>query len=172
VSARRGLSLLETVVVLFIGIVLLFSLLPAAIGLLRQQKALTASTLSIETFPLLWERLGRDFSEAAGARVDPAFESPVFRVVLSPIEHGEPGVTWEFRRQTIIRTLVRADAEGRETRNERTWAIEGHFSLLRDEIAFGRWVLRYEPPSGEEEILAFLVGRPTRPVGAEEGKRP
>lgn len=167
--SARGLTLFETVVVLFIGIVLLFSLLPAAIGLLRQQQALTASALSVETFPLLWERLGRDFSEAAGASLEPPFVSPVFRVVLAPIRPGTPGVTWDFRRETIVRALVSADAEGRETRKERAWTIGGRFSLLRDELTFGRWVLRYEPLRGDEEIFAFVPGRPTEP--AKAGKK-
>ncbi len=162
----RGLTLFETVVVLFIGIVLLFSLLPAAIGLLRQQQGLTASTLSVETFPLLWERLGRDFSQAAGASLEPPFTSPVFRVVLAPLRSDAPGVTWDFRRETIVRTLVRADSEGRETRKEHSWTIDGRFSLLRDELLYGRWVLRYEPHRGEEEIFAFVPGRPTEPAKA------
>ena len=187
-TARRGVSLIETVVVLFIGVVLLFSLLPTSIELLRQQKALNASVLSLETFPLLWERLGRDFSEAAGAMVDPPVESPEFLIFLTPLKPGNPAVTREFRyekaarttvradeqgRETIVRTAVRTDEEGRETRSERTWTIEGRFSLMREALVSGRWVFRYErPPKGEEEILGFALGRPTRPQGAKPEKTP
>jgi hypothetical protein len=172
VSARRGVSLVETVVVLFLGVVLLLSLLPIAIGLLRQESALKASTLNVETFPLLWERLGRDFSEAGGATVSPPFVSPLFRIVLSPPHPGAPEVTWDFRNETIVRTLVSTDDQGRETRNARAWTIEGRFRLLYDELAFERWVLRYSPPRGEEEIFAYFAGRPTRPIGAKPERKP
>ena len=45
---HRGVSLVEMCVVVLIGVVLLFSLLPVSLGLLRQQAGLTARSLGVD----------------------------------------------------------------------------------------------------------------------------
>jgi hypothetical protein len=152
-SGRRGVSLVEAVVVLFIGVVLLFSLWPAATGLLRQQRRLSAEELSIESFPFLYERLGADFSRASGLRVEPEIESASFRLTLLPGEPDVPEVRWEFAHAAARREV------GGEKPSARSWTLDGSLSLRRNELSHGRCVLAYERPGETPELLAFRPGR-------------
>ena len=113
---RRGLSpgfsLAELCVVVLIGVVLLFSLLPVSLGLLRQQAGLDAKRLSVEMFPLLWERLSADFTRASAVAVSPPFSSPAFRLVLVPLREEDPEVSWTVIGSVVARTTVRRKPDG------------------------------------------------------------
>ncbi|HEX7527464.1 MAG TPA: hypothetical protein VF425_00020, partial [Thermoanaerobaculia bacterium] len=85
---------MEVSVVLFIGVVLLFSLLPVSTGLLRQQAGLDAKRLSVEMFPLLFERLSADFARASSVALSPSFAAPAFRLELTPLREEDPEVSW------------------------------------------------------------------------------
>ena len=161
-SGRRGLSLVEMVVVVLVGIVLIVSLLPAATGLLRQEQALSASVLSIETLPFLVERLEADFARAASAGVESRAEAPSFRIVLSPAAPEDPDVAWSVRGSSVTRVLSRTDAEGQVSRSTRTWQLPGSLALFRGDPPRGRVVLTLSIPRAPDEILAFAPGRPTR----------
>jgi type II secretory pathway pseudopilin PulG len=152
-ARARGVSLVESIVVLMIGVVLLFSLWPVATGVLRQQGRLSARELSIESFPFLYERLAADFSRASGVLVEPEIESPSFRLILLPGEPDAPEVRWEFAHAVVARRV------GGEEPSARIWTLEGAFSLRRDDLMFGRCVLAYERPGESTELLAFRPGR-------------
>lgn len=152
-SRVRGVSLVESVVVLMIGVVLLFSLWPVATGLLRQQGRLSAKELSVESFPFLYEHLAADFSRAAGVLVEPEIESPSFRLILLPGEPDGPEVRWQFA-HSLVRRLVAGDEP-----SARSWTLDGTLSLRRDDFLYGRCVLAYERPGEAPELLAFRPGR-------------
>lgn len=153
VSRARGVSLVESVVVLMIGVVLLFSLWPVATGLLRQQRRLSAEELSVESFPFLYEHLAADFSLSAGVLVEPEIESPSFRLILVPGEPDGAEVRWEF-----AHSLVRRRVSG-ERASARSWALDGTLFLRRDDLLYGRCVLSLERPGEAPELLAFRPGR-------------
>jgi type II secretory pathway pseudopilin PulG len=152
-SFRRGVSLVESVVVMMIGIVLLFSLWPVATGLLRQQRRLSAEELSVESFPFLYEHLAADFSHAAGVLVEPEIESPSFRLILLPGEPDGAEVRWEFAHSLVRRRM------GGEEPSSRRWMLDGTLSLRRDDLSYGRFVLSFERPGEASELLAFRPGR-------------
>ncbi len=158
---RAGLTLPEVLVVLMIGLVLCFSLLPLAVGLLRQERKLDAPALAPESLPLLWERLGRDLSLSRSGTVAPDFDDPSFRIELLPRAAADPEISWEFRADVAVRHVARQGTEGRVFGFEQTWKLPGTVRLVRDELLRGRWVFRFQPREGEAEILAFLPGRPT-----------
>ena len=159
-SFSLGFSLAELCVVVFIGVVLLFSLLPVSLGLLRQQAALDASRLSVEMFPLLWERLSADFARASAAAVSPPFPSPAFRLDLVPLREEDPVVSWAMHGSKVERTSTRKKPGGEIVSATSTWTLPGTFSLDPGELANGRLLLRWTEGK-ETELIAFVCGRPT-----------
>lgn len=159
----RGLSLVELCVVLLIGVVLLFSLLPISLGLLRQQAGLDAKALSPEMFPLLWERLSSDLSHASGVAMSPPFPAPAFRLDLLPLHEDDPEVSWTVRRNVVGRTTTRKKADSEIVSATSTWTVPGTLSLDADELGNGRLLLRWDQ-GGETELIALACGRPTEKV--------
>ena len=161
---RRGLSpgfsLVELSVVLLIGVVLLFSLLPLSTGLLRQQAGLDAKRLSVEMFPLLWERLSGDFARASSVALSPPFAAPRVRLDLTPLREEDPEVSWTVASGVVSRTNVRKKPDGEVVSATSTWTLSGTLSLDAGELANGRLLLRWNDGSGVE-LLPLLCGRPT-----------
>ena len=157
---RRGFSLAELSVVLLIGVVVMFSLLPITTGLLRQQAGLDAKRLSVEMFPLLWERLSGDFARASSVALSPPFAAPAFRLDLTPLRGEDPEVSWTVVRGVVSRTNVRKKPGGEIVSATSTWTLPGTLSLDADELANGRLLLIWNDGSGAE-LLPLLCGRPT-----------
>jgi hypothetical protein len=155
-----GFSLAELCVVVLIGVVLLFSLLPVSLGLLRQQAGLDAKRLSVEMFPLLWERLSADFTRASAVAVSPPFPSPAFRLELVPRREEDPEVSWVLHGSKVERTSTRKKPDGEIVSATSTWTLPGTFSLDPDELANGRLLLRWNEGK-ETELIALACGRPT-----------
>ena len=153
---RRGFTLLETIVVLMIGVVVTLSLWPLALDLLRRQQRLGASALTVRTFALLDERLEADFDRAASFTVEPLIASPSFRLTLQPREAGGPEVAWNVAFRTARRTERRIDPDGTVRERARSWSLDGTLALLRHELLLGRCVLVWEPDGGPSELLAFV----------------
>jgi len=156
----RGFSLVEMCVVVLIGVVLLFSLLPVSLGLLRQQAGLDAKRLSVEMFPLLWERLSADFARASGAAVSPPFPAPAFRLDLTPVREEDPEVSWAVIGSVVARTSARRKPDGEWVAATTSWTLPGRLSLDADELAQGRLLLRWDE-GPETELIALACGRPT-----------
>ena len=161
---RRGLSLgfslAELCVVVLIGVVLLFSLLPVSLGLLRQQAGLDAKRLSVEMFPLLWERLCADFARASAVFVSPPFPAPAFRLDLVPLREEDPQVSWAAHGGKVERTSTRRRPDGEVVSATSTWTLPGALSLDAQELANGRLLLRWSEGK-ETELIALACGRPT-----------
>ena len=157
---RRGFSLVEMCVVVMIGVVLLFALLPVAMGLLRQQAGLNARSLGIDTWPLLLERLGADAGRSAGALVSPPFASAAFRLRFPPEKEEDPDVTWTFGDGRAERTTERRKPDGEVVRATTTWDLPGTLLLEPDELENGRLLLAWDDGSGPE-LVALACGRPT-----------
>ncbi len=157
---RRGFSLVEASVVLLIGVVLLFALLPVATSLLRQQAGLTARSLGVETFPLLFERLSGDAGRSSGGYVSPPFPSGAFRLHLPPDRSEDPDVTWTFGGGEASRTTERTKEDGEIVRATTTWELPGALALDADELLEGRLLLVWDDGSGPERV-ALACGRPT-----------
>lgn len=155
-----GFSLVEICVVVLVGVVLLFSLLPVSLGLLRQQAGLDAKRLSAEMFPLLWERLSSDFARASAVAVSPPFPSPAFRLELAPLHEEDPEVSWFVHGHRVERTSTRKRPDGGSVRATSAWTLPGTFSLDPDELANGRLLLRWTEGK-EVELIALACGRPT-----------
>jgi hypothetical protein len=156
----RGFSLAELCVVVLIGVVLLFSLLPVSLGLLRQQAGLDAKRLSVEMFPLLWERLSTDLARASAVAVSPPFPSPAFRLDLVPLREEDPEVSWAMHGSKVERTSTRKKPDGEVVSATSTWTLPGTFSLDPGELANGRLLLRWNEGK-ETELIALACGRPT-----------
>jgi type II secretory pathway pseudopilin PulG len=156
----RGFSLVELCVVVLIGVVLLFSLLPVSLGLLRQQAGLDARRLSVEMFPLLWERLSADFARGSGAAVSPPFPSPAFRLDLVSLREEDPEVSWAVHGSNVERTSTRKKRDGEVVSATSTWTLPGTLSLDPGELANGRLLLRWSE-GGKTELIALACGRPT-----------
>lgn len=157
------MSLVELCVVVMIGVVLLFALLPVALGLLRQQAGLNARSLGIETWPLLLARLDADAGRSSGALVSPPFPSTVFRLRLPPERDGDPDVTWTFGDGRAERATERRTPGGEDVRATTTWDLPGTLALDPDELAAGRLLLVWDDGSGPERV-ALSCGRPTERV--------
>ena len=157
---RRGFSLAELSVVLLIGVVVMFSLLPITTGLLRQQAGLDAKRLSVEMFPLLWERLSGDFARASSVALSPPFAAPAFRLDLMPLREEDPEVSWTVAFGAVSRTNVRKKPDGEVVSATSTWTLSGTLSLDADELENGRLQLIWNDGSGAE-LLPLLCGRPT-----------
>ena len=155
-----GFSLVELSVVLLIGVVVLFSLLPLSTGLLRQQAGLDAKRLSVEMFPLLFERLSGDFARASSVALSPPFAARAFRLDLKPLREEDPEVSWTVASGVVSRTNVRKKPDGEIVSATSTWTLSGTLSLDADELTNGRLLLRWEDGSGAE-LLPLLCGRPT-----------
>jgi len=153
---RRGFTLLETTVVLMIGVVVSLSLWPLALELLRRQQALTARVLTVRTFALLHERLGADFARASSFGVEPVIPSASFRLTLLPREPGGPEVVWDVGHRTAVRTERRTGSGGTVGETVRDWQLDGSLALRRDELLPGRCVLVWDPDVGPAEFLAFV----------------
>jgi prepilin-type N-terminal cleavage/methylation domain-containing protein len=165
VKRRRGFSLIETTVVLLIGVVVTLSLWPLALDLLRRQQRLTAGSLTVKTFALLHDRLAADFGRAASYGIEPLIETPSFRLTLAPREPGAPEVIWDVAHRRARRTERRTAPDGTLRETSRTWGLDGRLSLERPELLFGRCVLLWEPDGGLVEYLAF-VPEPSARVGS------
>lgn len=161
--SSRGVSLMEMCVVVMIGVVLLFALLPVALGLLRQQAGLNARSLGIETWPLLVERLGSDAGRSSGALVSPPFPAATFRLRLPPDRDEDPDVTWTFKDGRAERTSERKRPDGTVVRATTAWDLPGTLALEPDELAEGRLLLVWDDGSGPE-LVALACGRPTEPA--------
>ena len=157
---RRGFSLVEMCVVVMIGVVLLFALLPVAMGLLRQQAGLNARSLGIDTWPLLVERLGADAGRSSGALVSPPFPSAAFRLRFPPEHEEDPDVTWTFGDGKAERATERRKPDGEIVRATTTWDLPGTLALEPDELENGRLLLAWDDGSGAE-LVALACGRPT-----------
>ena len=157
---NQGFSLVELCVVMFIGVVVLFSLLPVSMGLLRQQVGLDAKRLSVEMFPLLWERLLGDFARASSVAVSPPFPSPAFQLDLVPLREEDPEVSWVLHGSKVARTSTRKKPNGGVVSATSTWTLSGALSLDPDELANGRLLLRWNEGK-ESELIALACGRPT-----------
>ncbi len=153
---RNGFTLVETMVVLMIGVVVILSLWPLALDLLRRQQRLTAGALTARTFALLDERLEADFGGAASFDVEPAIPSPSFRLTLRPREAGAPEVVWDVAFRTARRTERRTESDGGVDDRTRGWSLDGTLTLRRDELLLGRCVLVWTPDDGPAELLAFV----------------
>lgn len=153
---RRGFTLLETMVVLMIGVIVSLSLWPLALDLLRRQQGLTARVLNVRTFALLHERLGADFARASSVGVEPAVPSALFRLTLLPGEPESPEVVWDVGHRTAVRTERRIGAGGTVRKTSRVWQLDGSLSLRSDERPFGRCLLAWHPDGGPAELLAFV----------------
>ena len=159
--AVRGVSLVELVVVVFIGVILIVSLLPTAVGLLRRQVGLSAKALSVETLPLFFDRMSADFARSSLVAVEPPGPAPAFRVVLTPLLESDPEVTYAIQGASVVRTRRLRGADGRVATDSHSWVLPGTLGLLRDELPWGRAVFELGRPGGGSEILAFRVGRLT-----------
>ena len=157
---RRGFSLVELSVVLLIGVVVMFSLLPLTTGLLRQQAGLDAKRLGVEMFPLLFERLSGDFARASTIALSPPFPSAAFRLELTPLRVEDPEVSWTVAVGVVSRTNTRKKPDGEVVSATSTWTLSGSLSLDADELANGRLLLRWDDGSGAE-LLPLVCGRPT-----------
>ena len=140
--------------------VLLFSLLPVSLGLLRQQAGLDAKRLSVEMFPLLWERLSADFARASAAAVSPPFPSAAFRLDLVPLREEDPEVSWGVHGSKVERTSTRKKPDGEVVSATSTWTLPGTFSLDPAELANGRLLLQWSE-GDRTELIALACGRPT-----------
>ena len=156
----RGFSLVEISVVLFIGVVVLFSLLPVTAGLLRQQAGLGANRLSVEMFPLLWERLSNDCARATSVALSPPFAAPAFRLDLTPLRDDDPRVSWTVARNVVSRSNVRTKPDGEVVSATVTWTLPGTLTLDADELANGRLLLLWNDGSSME-LLPLVCGRAT-----------
>lgn len=164
---RRGFSLVEITVVLFIGVVVMFSLLPLTARLLRQQAGLNASRLSVEMFPLVYERLSGDLSRASAVALSPPFPARAFRLDLTPLREEDPEISWTVAPGVVSRTNVRKKPDGEVVSATSTWTLSGTLALDAGELENGRLLLRWEDGSGTElgkELLPLLSGRPTENV--------
>ncbi|MEO8055914.1 MAG: type II secretion system protein [Acidobacteriota bacterium] len=160
---RRGFSLVEMCVVVMIGLVLLFALLPVALGLLRQQAGLNARSLGIDTWPLLVERLGGDAGRSSGALVSPPFPAAAFRLHFPPDRDEDPDVMWTFGNGRVERTTERRKPDGEVVRATTTWDLPGTLALEPEELGNGRLLLAWDDGSGPE-LVAVACGRPTEPA--------
>ena len=160
---RRGFSLVEMCVVVMIGVVLLFALLPLATGLLRQQAGLNARSLGIDTWPLLVERLSSDAGRSSGALVSPPFASPSFRLRFPADRAEDPDVTWTFRAGKAARATERKKPDGEVVLATVTWDLPGVLTLDPDELASGRLLLAFDDGTGPE-LFGLACGRPTEPA--------
>ncbi|MEO8587123.1 MAG: hypothetical protein ABI584_13250 [Acidobacteriota bacterium] len=151
---------MELSVVLLIGVVVMFSLLPISMGLLRQQAGLDAKRLSVEMFPLLWERLSGDFGRASSVALSPPFAALAFRLDLVPYREEDPEVSWVVIRGVVSRTNVRRKPDGEVVTATSTWTLPGTLALDADELAIGRLLLIWNDGSGVE-LLPLVCGRPT-----------
>jgi len=161
---RRGFTLLETTVVLLIGVIVSLSLFPLALDLLRRQQGLTARVLTVRTFALLYDRLGADFARASSVSVEPAIPSASFRLTLLPRGPEGPEVVWDMGYRTAVRTERRTGSGGTVRESVRDWRLDGSLSLRRDELLLGRCVLGWEPDGGPAELLAFVPAPDVREV--------
>jgi hypothetical protein len=150
-------------VVVMIGLVLLFALLPVALGLLRQQAGLNARSLGIDTWPLLVERLGGDAGRSSGALVSPPFPAAAFRLHFPPERGEDPDVMWTFGGGRAERTTERRKADGEIVRATTTWDLPGTLTLEPDELENGRLLFAWNDGSGPE-LLTVACGRPTEPA--------
>lgn len=157
---RRGFSLVEMCVVVMIGVVLLFALLPVSMDLLRQQAGLNARSLGIETWPLLVERLRGDAGRSSGALVSPPFPSSFFRLQFPADRREDPEVTWTFGAGVAQRTTERKMPDGEVVRATTTWDLPGSLALEAGELENGRLLLAWDDGSGPE-LVAVACGRPT-----------
>ncbi len=159
----RGFSLIETTVVLLIGVVVTLSLWPLALDLLRRQQGLTAAALTVRTFSLLHDRLAADFRNAASFGVEPLIESPSWRLTLLLRDPQAGLVIWDVAHRAARRTWRRTDPDGTIRETVRTWALSGELSVVREELPSGRCLLLWTPDGGPAELLAF-VPEPARAV--------
>lgn len=153
-TCRRGLSLLEVVVVLAIVITVLAVALPIAVALLREQKGLAAEILRGDTLPLLHARLDRDLGAARGFTVLPSTgDDPGLDLSLAPRKAENPTVVWTLSGTSLSRREVPAD--GSAGPPPHTWQVEGAFSLSPEELLGGRLGFLWIPLSGPAELLVF-----------------
>ncbi|HVO51517.1 MAG TPA: type II secretion system protein [Thermoanaerobaculia bacterium] len=157
---RRGFSLVEMCIVVMIGVVLLFALLPVATGLLRQQAGLNARTLGIDAWSLLVDRLVADAGRSSGALVSPPFPAAVFRLHLPPDRDEDPDVTWTFGDGRAERAIERKKPGGEVVTATTTWDLPGTLALDAGELAEGRLLFAWDDGSGPE-LVALSCGRPT-----------
>ena len=160
---RRGFSLVEMCVVVLVGVVLLFSLLPVTTGLLRQQAGLSAKSLGIDAWPLLVERMSGDAGRSAGALVSPPFPSPAFRLHLPPARDEDPDVIWTFAPGTAERRVAWTKPDGSRGETSLAWDLPGSVSLDPGELENGRLLLAFDDGTGRE-LFALSCGRPTEKV--------
>jgi hypothetical protein len=147
-------------VVVLIGLVLLFALLPVAVGLLRQQAGIGAHNLGVDTWPLLVERITLDAGRSSGAFVSPPFPSPAFRLHFPAVREEDPDVTWTFAPGSVERAVAFRKPEGPPARSAVRWDVPGLVALDPDELENGRLLLAFDDGSGRE-LFALACGRPT-----------
>jgi hypothetical protein len=155
----RGLSLVEMLVVMAIGMTVMLVLLPITIGLLREGQALSTEILTSEALPHLHERLAQDLLAAGGAGIIPfPFDgSPVVRLTLTPPLPADPIVIYDFEPTLIRRTVQSPDPKIPPPARPQSWRVPGSVSVPQDELVAGRFGLLYRPAGGEAELLVFAL---------------
>lgn len=155
----RGLTLVEMLVVMAIGVVVMLVLLPITIGLLREGKGLSAEVLSSDDLPPLHERLAQDLLAAAGAGVFPypIDGSPVVTLTLTPPLPEDPIVVYEFSPTLVRRVVSSPDPKAPVPARPQSWSVPGLISVMESELAGGRFGLLYRPARGDAEILLFAL---------------
>ncbi|MEO6325899.1 MAG: prepilin-type N-terminal cleavage/methylation domain-containing protein [Thermoanaerobaculia bacterium] len=155
----RGVSLVEMLVVMAIGMTVILVLLPITLGLLREGKNLSGEALTSETLPHLHERLAQDLLAAGGAVVlpYPLDGSPTAQLTLTPPRIEDPTVVYDFSPALIRRSVRAADPDAPPPARPQTWSIPGSLTVLEDELVQGRLGLRFQPARGPAEILVFAL---------------
>ena len=155
----RGLSLVEMLVVMAIGVTVMLVLLPITIGLMREGKGLSTEILTSESLPHLHERLAQDLLAASGAGIlpFPIDTSALVQMTLTPPLPEDPIVIYDFE-PTLIRRIVQSrDPKAPPPARPQSWRVPGHVTVLPDELVAGRFGLLYSPIRGEAEILLFAL---------------
>lgn len=156
---RRGLSLIEALVVLMIGVIVLLAAFPIAVDLMREGKGLSAELLTGETLPHLHERLSQDLLAAASASLGRPEGKPdgTFQMVLTPPAEVDPLVIYDLATTEVVRT-VKSRVPGDTTPSgTRKWQVPGRLDLLPEELLLGRLGFVFKPEKGEDEILVFAL---------------
>jgi hypothetical protein len=143
---RRGISLLEVVVVLAITVTALLTALPILVSLLREQKGLTAEILRGDTLPLLHGRLDNDLANSRSLDIAWDQENKTTSLVLAPRDETAYTLLWTFSGTSLERKEVPPD--GSKGPPPHTWTVAGALVLLPQELVGGRLGLLWQPATG------------------------
>ena len=157
-SRSRGLTLVELLVVMAIGVIVMLVLIPITIGLLREGKELGTEAVTTDALPPLHERLAQDLLAARGADVQPfpILGSSVVLTLTPPLP-DDPIVIYDFEPTLIRRTVRSPDPKAPPPARPQSWSVPGSVTVLQDELVSGRLGLLYRPLKGDAEILVFAL---------------